>query len=388
MLAIRKFQEERDAWEAEREELQRRCQNEEERREEVAKQLVQLSREVERLRSAQGNLTQTNSAAPRGACFDQVELAELKRNHHEKQLALMKTIDALRADVKRAELRNSQPDVLEKCETNIAEQRQDAAVADATKQLEEARAAAQRARDELRKLEDENIVLQENLNQEKQKVVELKRAAHGRAAAWKEQLEKITMELAIKQRLEEESTQLRCDNQRYQRELSCLAEREASAKQSADQFRREVDSLRFQAKGTVAEKTEELEQLSTTMGGQLMAMEQEFQNQLQQNTQLLELFLRHCAQPLSTSRRCCSRLASELVNMAGTNDFRDRELPPMFESNVNDLKTNLVKIVNILRYVSDVQEAWDALREPQDVAQRDVGQEQSQGVGWLRGIFA
>jgi len=133
-------------------------------------------------------------------------------------------------------------------------------------------------------------------------------------------------------------------------------------RREVEQQRRELVGVRSHARGGGVVKEEELDLLSRTMGGQLMVMEQELQTQAAQTAgaqQLLELFLRHSSPPLEVLRRCCRRLADELGRSATMQDLQEREVPPVNDVNVNDLKGNLVKIINLLRYTADVMEAHD-----------------------------
>mmetsp|Transcript_37799 Transcript_37799/g.95833 ORF Transcript_37799/g.95833 Transcript_37799/m.95833 type:complete len:365 (-) Transcript_37799:93-1187(-) len=363
MQAIRQFQEERAAWEVERERLEEQCRQEEGRHEESARRLAELSSEVEHLRAAQGGVPQAASPVqsgpdqPETAAAAVVVIGELKRLHAEKQLALMATIDSLRHDLESEQAR--------------ADAR--AAELDATRRggaLGAGGDVLERRREEVRALEDETLRLREDLNSEKCKVVELKKAAHGRAAEWKQQLQAIIAELSVKERLEEENRHLR---------------------REVEQQRRELVGVRSHARGGGVVKEEELDLLSRTMGGQLMVMEQELQTQAAQTAgaqQLLELFLRHSSPPLEVLRRCCRRLADELGRSATMQDLQEREVPPVNDVNVNDLKGNLVKIINLLRYTADVMEAHDQWQRSKDgVLDGETNLDRTQVGSWLRGVF-
>merc|ERR1712217_948951 len=68
-------------------------------------------------------------------------------------------------------------------------------------------------------LEDENLKLREELNIAKEKVIELKQTAAKRRQQWSEEIQQITEELNVKQKLEAEAISLRADRTRLQQEL-------------------------------------------------------------------------------------------------------------------------------------------------------------------------
>jgi len=234
-------------------------------------------------------------------------------------------------------------------------------------ELEETRRNLGRKQSTVRSLEDDNLKLREELNQEKQKVLELKRGAHNRTMQWKAELQKITEEVESKQRLEEDVARLRDEMGRLVNELSLCMEREKNLKRDVDMLRREnqeahavTNEVRHQAAG----KAEEMELLSSVVSGQLVAVEQELTQQLQKSSELVEQFISHAYEPLSVIRATCQHIATsgEAGPSPGT-----RVVPPLFDANAENSQTSLVKIVNVLRYSADVLEAHQQMHETRRV---------------------
>jgi len=401
MLAIRHFEDQRKAWESEREELEQRERILLSEKEQAEQQLAELHEEIERLQS-----TQAAGTTPACARQGPVEPREHIRSRHEQQLALMAKIDDLRGDLQQEqersralEQRASKAERMNRrlsaeldrsrefpgsaeldCTWNTATGsrrpcKATSSSSDAHDELNETRHSLESSRREVVSLEDETLRLREELNGEKQKVIELKRAAHSRGAAWKEELQKITEELTIKQRLEEEVAHLRLEQARFRKELDLLTEREVGARREAARLQQEVVEARAakqDARSEVAEKVEEMQILSTVVGGQLVAVEQELTQQMKKSSQLLELFLHRAHEPLAVLRRSCQRIASSGV--AGE-ELWTRAVPPLFEANVHDLHANLSKIVDLLRFVADVLEARERQQQEdqQHQQQRDPG---------------
>lgn len=298
-------------------------------------------------------------------------LSELKRVHAAKQLALMSTIDTLREELQREQAR--------------ADAR--AAELDATRRdysADEMSVRLEQKRKECRASEDEALRLREEFNAEKCKVLELKRAAHSRAAEWKLRLEQLSAELAQKERLEDEVTALRG-------EVGRLRGRETQSQTELSMLRQEAKELRKAVLESRVAKEEEMGHLSRTMSGQLCAVEKELKQQTEQNSQLIELFLRHAVQPLEMLRRCCGALAKELSCSPSLRELRllEREVPPMYDVDLHDLKGNLVKVINLLRYTSHVLETREVLHTLQESEKPDRDKmDATQVGGWFRGVFA
>lgn len=214
-------------------------------------------------------------------------------------------------------------------------------------------------------LQEENTKLREELSQERNKVAELRRATQMRKAAWQEELDKISEELATKQRLEEEIAQLRLAQTRFREELGHAAEREVSARREVDRLRRDLDEARLGLPAKTEDKegfgkVEEMEIISNTIGVQLVAVERELTRQVQQSSQLYERFLHHVYGPMASLRNTTKRMAAS--GEAGEAAWLARP-PPLLDPKSHDLKDNLVKIVNLLRFIADVMEARECQQE-------------------------
>mmetsp|Transcript_72154 Transcript_72154/g.208980 ORF Transcript_72154/g.208980 Transcript_72154/m.208980 type:complete len:394 (-) Transcript_72154:42-1223(-) len=392
VLEIGRFQRERDALEAERDEAQKKLQQEEAKRQELDAQVGELQRQVAVLQASQ---------APTKAVFRTEDSAELVRIHHEKQLALMSTIDSLRSDLQsereradaaEAERRAARADLLDATQRSVAV---GGSEREASKQLAAARADLEKKSEAYRELEEEAIKLREALNEEKQKVLELKRAARSRASAWKEQLEEIKGDVEMKQQLE--------------RENEVLKQELAISKKELGIMRNEIERLRTELKESRkrgGEKVEELDILSTTMAGRITEVEQELNAQAQKSSHLFELFLRHLQEPLHVLRRCCRQSALQFASSLDDSlqELSLRDAPPVCEVNMHDLKGNLVKVVNLLRYAADVLEAleyYDPQGRPRSAkgirggvggevaGDKSTPPEDALGAsGWFKGVFA
>lgn len=395
VLEIGRFQRERDALEAERDAAQKRLEQEEGKRQELDAQVAELQRQLAQLALSQA------PAVPTKAALRSEDSAELVRVHHEKQLALMSTIDSLRTDLQRereradaaeAERRAARADLLDATQRSVAV---GGSEREAAKQAAAVKAELDKKSQAYRDLEEEAINLREALNQEKQKVLDLKKAAHSRASAWKEQLEEIKGEIEMKQQLEEENQVLKQEQARTKKELAVM--------------RNEVDRLREQAQDARrkgGEKAEELDILSSTMAGQLMAVEQELNQQAQKNSHLFELFLRHLQEPLFVVQRCCRQIAMQFASSLDDHlqELSLRDPPPVCEVNTQELKDSLVKVVNLMRYAADVLEAQEyadphgQLSPPREGhggaggqfgGSKPTSEKDALGTsGWFRGVFA
>lgn len=390
MQAIWQFQDERREWEAERERLEKEAQEASTQREEVEKQLRVLASEVERLRNGQAPPAAVEQTQQQPVNTVDVGVLEAARRvHHEKQLSLMATIDGLRGDLQEEQARSKALDKRAaqaelKCRQGLGEdldsttrarpvRRENSDLLDVTSRRAGA-ALADPQREEVRQLEDETLKLREELNSEKLKVVELKKAAMSRGAAWKEQLGQIAVELKEKEVLQGEITQLRSEKAVLQRDLEESSERESQLRREVESLRRDLDRSMAEtvdARAQAAGKTDELQQLSRVMGDQIVAVEQELTASVQKNNQLSELFLRHSIPPLSTLRRCCRQMALELARAGALDeqnaDLAEKMAPPLHEAHVHDLQNNLVKVVNVLRFSADVLDAHDTWRQTQGV---------------------
>lgn len=340
MLAIRKLQEERQEWEAEKEQF-------EENQAWQESELARLQAEVARLRDA-------SPAAP-GAPAQQVELSAPVQAHHEQQVKLLQTIDGLRRELQQERERgqnlerrlHSAGDV-ERPDTPAAASPLDATMASALRPVPPP--------EEFANLEDENLSLREQLNASKEKVIELKKAAAKRSADWRAELQTITEELGAKHALEEEAANLRQDRGRLQEELlnsrQQVGHLESAAKAEIERLRAELQQAQEKIRevSLQAKKADEMENLSQTMGRKVMELEQELSKKVNEQSRLLGLFLRHSEQPLEALRAGCRRLLGMLQLSV------DSEEPARFVPSVDNLQDSLVQVVTLLRFAEEVME--------------------------------
>lgn len=256
-----------------------------------------------------------------------------------------------------------------------------------------------------RSLEDENLWLRIELNREKAKIIELKKAAHSRREEWKEQLEEVTRELKEKQRLEEELAELRQVQSRDRKGLERTLGLEALAKSQVEKVQkdwqedreraqRELDEAKRDAQLELEEAKRhaqlELDELKAHFGQQLepahaelrevvrraaaaeanlqaqVRTTMEITEQVQTTTQLLDLFLGHAQSPLNSIQSKCSELASR--GEAGDEAMK-WSVPAVHDANAGDLQGNLVKIVSLLRFVAGVLDARDARKSEAKTSQ-------------------
>lgn len=353
MNVIRKLQEERTEWEAEKE------QNQEDK--------AWYESELARLNAENAKLISSTPSAAAGAAAP-VELSAPVQDHHVQQLKLMETIDLLRTDLQSERERREQ---LERLLPTLAQGAGAAGAAGSgdrlgmtgISQLDMTLAAAMRpmpAAEEFTNLEDENLKLREELNASKEKVIELKRAAAKRSSDWRSELQTITEELSTKHALDGEAVTLRQDRSRLQEELvqtrQLLGQRESLAKAENERLKEELLRLQEKCREGVDHRTqaEDLDRLSQTMGQRVIELEQELSSKVGEQSRLLTLFLKHSEQPLETMRLHCKRLLAS---------SSDGEVPYSFEPDPSDIQQSLVNIIDMLRWAQDVTEGYEDARQ-------------------------
>merc|ERR1712091_170140 len=112
----------------------------------------------------------------------------------------------------------------------------------------------------------------------------------------KAELDKIVTELREKQRLEEDLANFKEQLHKNREEARQAAERERGLVRDLERLRAEVADSRAQGKssgGYNAERAQEMEILSTVVGGQLIAVEQELSLKMKEKNELMELFIVH-----------------------------------------------------------------------------------------------
>lgn len=365
MQQIRAFEEERKNWENERREWEETKQALASQKSQVESELARLNQEVEQLRAGAG---QASSPVVR------VETSANMRSHHEKQVMLMVMIDDLRRDLhdEQARTRALEQKGLDAEKTNrrltaeLERLRRASTDGDSSGQRSareklgnlssrmstssiqssaDLSITLETSRGEVRSLEDETLRLREELNGEKQKVIELKRAAHTRAAAWKAELQNIQEELSAKHALEEELAIAK-------QEINRLSDREKLAIRETTRLQRELEGGPMSARRSA--RPEELEVMASTFSEQLVAVEQELQAQMKKSSQLLEHFLHHAHDPAAAVRRVCRKIAKA----AGWASL-SRSAPPLFEVDQQDLPGNLMKVLDLIRFAADALEAHE-----------------------------
>lgn len=412
MREIRRFQEEREAWEARCNELE--TANEWLTREKTysEEEIARLYQEVEELKNQP-----KDGGYPSGPSRPPID-AQTAKTHHEQYLELMAQIDALRGDLQQEQLRcraferrATEAEVHVKKLSSELEKKGGSSILgtmdrlDVTMScrdvqraardlpLEDALSVTQRGLEskhqEVLSLEDENLKLREDLNLEKQKNLELKRESQRRKAMWKEELEKIQEDLHDKHRLEERANEQRIELQhleaevarlkmleaRLQQELGASSDREQDAKRVVEKLERELDQAcqaKDQSQKTADSRVAEMQTLATAVSGQLVAVEQELTEKVRKNSHLFELFLHHARAPTSKIRQYARDMAA--AGEAGW-DLRMKPAPPLFDPTVCELQDNLVKLVNILRFASEVLESSEhrKMRHLQAQLQGELG---------------
>eukprot|EP00930_Biecheleria_cincta_P039925 TRINITY_DN27399_c0_g1_i1.p1 TRINITY_DN27399_c0_g1~~TRINITY_DN27399_c0_g1_i1.p1 ORF type:complete len:442 (-),score=123.22 TRINITY_DN27399_c0_g1_i1:54-1379(-) len=220
--------------------------------------------------------------------------------------------------------------------------------------------------------------LQEELCRERQKVSDLKRAAQTRAATWKEELAKIQSELSTKEGLEKEVAKLREEQTQLLEKLSQSRHGADHEKDpalptfgsglnlhmdappplgEAERLQAKLAQARLDAEHRESQFADELKHLSGTFGRQLQSVEQELRRQVHQNATTQELFLKHLRGPIERVLQACQHLAA-----SGPLTLRTRRAPAALEGKDQDLHSQLVKIVDIMRFAADVLEAYKGLQ--------------------------
>jgi len=231
---------------------------------------------------------------------------------------------------------------------------------------------------ELDALREQNQRLLKELEGERNQVAELKKLYGERKASWSEELSKISRELGIKQQVEEELLHTRLENKRLRSELDSATDREATAKAQAASFQKELLQARAAKKCNTAEienKCEDLEIISTVVGGQLLEVEQELMQHVQKTSEIIDRFLHFAVKPLTALRRSCIKIAS--AGDAGNKMWWCNA--PAIELHSLDLGQKFMNIINVLGFAADVLEAREQRQSPQEnVAQPRLQQQPPQ----------
>lgn len=346
-LAIRKLQEERKEWEAEKEAFQENQAWQE-------GELSRLQAEVAQLRVA------PPAASPTVVQHEMVLSAPVQA-HHEQQVKLLTTIDGLKRELQQERERNRPPDRTPDMPGGLSPL--DMTMASALRPVPPS--------EEFANLEDENLRLREELNSSKEKVIELKRAAAKRCQDWRAEMQTITEELASKQALEEEAATLRKERARLEQELinsrKQVGSRESVEKAEIERLRAELQQAQENIReiSVQAKKADEMEALSQMMTSKVMELEQELSRKLNEHTRklnehtrLLSLFFKHAEQPLEALRAGCRRLLGFFPIAIDTVD------PERFVPSIDDFQENLVQVVDLLRWAEEVMQGLENIQRP------------------------
>lgn len=396
---IRRFQEERDALEKELDEKKQIHEKEissrdakyaQEKADLEAKQ-KELGEEVERLRQ-KNTVLQAQSQQGGGNT----------RANHEQQLQMMQMIDRLKEELRkeqddrkqvqrRASDAEIQASVLQKeldstrveldqtMRSNPIPRRTTSNAVDLVERLQDLNNTVNTNMDATRggynnnidatqsleymSLEEQVIRLREDLNSEKEKVITLKRKDESRKKAWKAELDKIVKELREKQRLEEDLANFKEQLQNQREEARQAAERERGLVRDLERMRAELaesGTRKAGSSGSMAEKAQEMEILSTVVGGQLIAVEQELSLKMKEKNDLMELFILHIHEPLQVIRKCCIGFVQDGSCGSALWARHAPVLPgPPPSQGGLDFTENLQLTVKLLRYAAEVLQAHE-----------------------------
>jgi len=370
MNAVRQFEESQKAWQEETAVLRELADTLAWQKQKAVGEVTELTAEVQRLRSSPGSSVSGADRSPSASSVAQ----DLVRA----------TIDSLKSDL--AEEKAKSRKLEERAAGLSAQLGSPNAAADL---LESTFTSSTQGTPKGMDLEKTCVRLQEELCRERQKVSDLKRAAQTRAATWKEELAKIQSELSAKECLEKEVVKLREEQTQLLEKLSQSRHGGEHEKNpalptfgsglnlhmdappplgEAERLQAKLAQARLDAEHRESQFADELKHLSGTFGRQLQSVEQELRRQVHQNATTQELFLKHLRGPIERVLQACQHLAA-----TGPLTLRTRRAPPALED--QDLHSQLVKIVDIMRFAADVLEAYKSL-ERSDRAPLSMPQEQ------------
>lgn len=372
MNAVRQFEESQKDWQEETAVLRELADTLAWQKQKAEGEVTELTAEVQRLRSSPGSSVSGADRSPSASSVVQ----DLVRA----------TIDSLKSDL--AEEKTKSRKLQERAAGLSAQLGSPNAAADL---LESTFTSSTQGTPKGMDLEKTCERLQEELCRERQKVSDLKRAAQTRAATWKEELAKIQSELSAKERLEKEVVKLREEQTQLLEKLSQSRHGGEHEKDpalptfgsglnlhmdappplgEAERLQAKLAQARLDAEHRESQFADELKHLSGTFGRQLQSVEQELRRQVHQNATTQELFLKHLRGPIERVLQACQQLAA-----TGPLTLRTRRAPPALEPKDQDLHSQLVKIVDIMRFAADVLEAYKSL-ESSDRAPLSMPQEQ------------
>mmetsp|Transcript_129908 Transcript_129908/g.277385 ORF Transcript_129908/g.277385 Transcript_129908/m.277385 type:complete len:573 (-) Transcript_129908:33-1751(-) len=187
--------------------------------------------------------------------------------------------------------------------------------------------------------QEQNLDLREDLNREKQKVIDIMRAqqaTHAKASGDEE----------LTQWLQEEVAFLRAEAETLREKLSQSGQRErALQKQVRDLTQLQTSASLDSARGAQEQKqfqAEEMERLSNILGGQLMSVEQELMARAKELSALEPFFLQ------------AHTLLADICGMCARFEVARSRPPPKLHEKGEDVSTCLSKILDAQRYIESV----------------------------------
>uniref|UniRef100_A0A7S1QL30 Uncharacterized protein n=1 Tax=Alexandrium catenella TaxID=2925 RepID=A0A7S1QL30_ALECA len=201
---------------------------------------------------------------------------------------------------------------------------------------------------EILNLEEQNLVLREELNHEKQKVIELKRAANTQ----KEESQKVNGDMEMNQWLTEEVTLLRNSVSEMQEKLGQAVQREEFLKS-------ELADARSQTNKATDIHNEEMGRLSVTVGDQLVQVERELAQRTKELSEATEPFLKHAYGLLVAARKAVQQIESASGRPA-------RQVPQLYDLRSRDLAGSFRSILKLLKYMVEVLAQHTGMPNPFD----------------------
>jgi len=196
---------------------------------------------------------------------------------------------------------------------------------------------AAKKRDEVMHLTQRNGEMSRELQEERQRVRELRRVE----AAHDADLGKVGDSLKLNQRLQDELKYLREEARGLKESISRFRGHEQSLKE-------EINELHRSKSGSDDCNPEEMERLSMTVGGQLVSVERELAAKTREVSDLAEPFVRQMHALFDAARKACQRLDS------GSRGGQPRRVPGLFDPVSRDLHATLRAMLELLHYFVEV----------------------------------
>lgn len=189
---------------------------------------------------------------------------------------------------------------------------------------------------EVTSLEEQVLKLREDLNNEKQKVIDLKRNANTQV----EEFEKIAADVELTQWLQNEVTALRGDAARLRDDLNKANAREEDYRQNILDLKGELEKY----SGSL--RPHEVDQLISNMSGHLFEVEQELSERTKELSDISDPFLRAALTEMMQMHAICEQLDAA--------KGKRREPPRLFDPESRDVRMKLRTILEAMHYVVEV----------------------------------